>query len=465
MTKNGVVYAEVREALESGFRGPLIGPADDGYDEARRVWNGAIDKRPGLVARPTGAADVMHAVNVARGNDLLVAVRGGGHHVAGNGTCDGGLVLDLAGMRSVRVDAAARRARVGGGALWADVDHETQAFGLATPGGLISHTGVGGLTLGGGFGWLSRRHGLSSDNLVSIDIVTAEGELLTVRNDQHDDLFWGLQGGGGNFGVATSFEFALHPLGPVTLGLYLFTAEQAGDVLRAYADWAPQTPRELTSLAFFEAFPPEEFVPPALHGQPCVGVAACWCGPIDEGEAVLGAIGSFGRPAVPMVMPMPYTAVQAINDPAYPHGTQTYWKSTYLDALSSDAIDELINAAWPSGAPRSEIHVHHLGGAIADRGPEDSPYANRDAEWNINMVGIWDTPNEADSATTFARELWSALQPLGTGSPYLNFLGDEGTDLVRAAYGDANFERLVALKAKYDPTNLFRLNQNIPPRT
>ncbi|MCI0345875.1 MAG: FAD-dependent oxidoreductase, partial [Chloroflexi bacterium] len=261
MTNNGVVDGQVVDSLQAGFRGRLIGPNDDGYEQARRVWNGAVDKHPALVARPTGAADVMHAVNVARTHNLLMAVRGGGHHVAGNGTCNGGLVLDLSRMRGARVDPAARVVRVGGGARWADVDHETQAFGLATPGGLVSHTGVAGLTLGGGFGWLSRRYGLACDNLIAADVVTAEGELVTARADQHDDLFWGLQGGGGNFGVVTSFEFALHTLGPVTVGLSLFSADQAGDVLAGYAAWAPGTPRELTSVAVLSTFPPAEFVP------------------------------------------------------------------------------------------------------------------------------------------------------------------------------------------------------------
>jgi hypothetical protein len=253
-------------------------------------------------------------------------------------------------------------------------------------------------------------------------------------------------------------------LGPVTFGVFMFTAEQAREVLRGYAAWASHTPRELTSLAALENFPAEEFVPPALHGQPCVVVVACWCGPVDEGEAVLGAMGSLGTPTVAMVMPMPYTALQAMFDPSYPHGTLTYWKSAYLDELSNDAVDMLAAAAWPSGAPRCEIHLHHLGGAIADRGPNDSPYGNRSAEWNINILGIWDSPTEASHATDFVRDTWSALRPFGDGSPYLNFLGDEGSELVRAAYGATNFERLVALKAKYDPTNLFRLNQNIPPR-
>jgi FAD/FMN-containing dehydrogenase len=443
----------------------VIGPDDPGYDEARAVWNGMIDRRPALIARCTGTADVIAAVAYARENGLLVAVRGGGHNVAGFGTCDGGLVIDLSPMRDVRVDPDAGTALVGPGALWADLDRESLAVGRATTGGLVSHTGVAGLTLGGGIGWLMRSHGLSCDNLVAADVVTASGEVVHAAEDENADLLWALRGGGGNFGVVTSFEFRVHPLNPIIYGgPVFFPLERAADVLRFWRDWARTHPDELTTMAAFVAAPPAPFVPADLQGTLVLGIALCYTGPHEEGEALVRPLRDLG-PAIDVVGPMPYAALQGMFDEGAKHGLHSYWKTDYLASLADGAVDAYVEhaAEMASLSPLNQVHIHHVEGAVA-RVPEDATaFSHRTTPFVTNIIGLWPGDMPADPNIEWVRRFWDALQPWSTGVPFVNFLGEEGNDRVRAAYGPEKYARLAALKQRYDPGNLFRLNQNILP--
>jgi FAD/FMN-containing dehydrogenase len=450
--------------LARHFSGDLIGPGDPQYDAARRIWNGAIDRRPALVARCTGVADVQAAVRFARERELLVAVRGGGHNVAGTATCDGGVVIDLSPMKGMWVDPAARTARAQAGLLWGEFDRETQAFGLAAPGGIITHTGIAGLTLGGGLGWLMRRHGLSADNLRSADVVTADGEFLRASAAEHADLFWGLRGGGGNFGVVTSFEYHLHPVGPVVLaGVILHPAAKAREVLGFYRDYVASAPDELTTIVVLRLAPPAPFLPPWVHGQPVVVVGACYAGPVDEGERAVAGLRRFGEPLVDVIRPTAYASHQALFDATAPHGLGYYWKSEYVPSLSDALIDTLAEHAWRVPTPESYTIIFHLGGAIGREHPEASAFEDRRAAHAVNIDAVWSEPARASACITWTRELWEAVRPYSTGRIYVNFLGEEGQDRVRAAYGEAKYARLQALKRKYDPTNFFRMNQNIRP--
>lgn len=450
--------------LARHFRGELIRPDDPRYDAARAVWNGAIDRRPALVARCTGAADVRTAVLFARERDLLVAVRGGGHNVAGTAVCDGGLVIDLSPMKGLWVDPARRVARAQAGLLWGEFDGETQAAGLAAPGGIVSHTGIAGLTLGGGFGWLMRQYGLAADNLRSADVVTAEGEFLRADAEEHDDLFWGLRGGGGNFGVVTSFEYRLHPVGPIVLaGLMLHPAAEAREVLSFYRDFIGTAPDELTTIVVLRMAPPAPFLPSWVHGQPVVIIGACYAGPVEEGERAVAPLRRFGEPLVDMIRPTPYVAHQALLDPGAPHGLGYYWKSEYVPSLSDALIDTLAERAWAVPTPESYTIIFHLGGAVGRQDPEGSAFEDRRAAHAVNIDAVWTEPARASACIAWTRELWEAVRPHSTGRVYVNFLGEEGQDRVRAAYGEAKYERLRALKRKYDPTNFFRMNQNIRP--
>jgi FAD/FMN-containing dehydrogenase len=454
------------DELRASPRGDLISPDSDEYDEARRVWNGTIDRRPALVARCLGVADVIIALRFARSHDLTVAVRGGGHNVAGFSTCDGGMVIDLSRMIGVRVDLGTRTARAEGGLTWGAFDHETQAFGLATTGGLVTSTGIGGLTLGGGIGWLMRKHGLTADNLVAADVVTADGELITANTDIESELLWGLRGGGGNFGVVTSFEYQLHAVGPVVLGgAILHPAHRASDLLGFYAEWTRTLPEELTTLFAFLTAPPEPFVPVELQGTPMVAVALCYTGRIGEGEAALRPLREFAAPAVDVVMPMPYTLLQAMFDATSPRGIHAYWKTEYLDELDAAAIDVLVTqAAEMTGlSSLTAIQIHHLEGAIRQQPPGGSAFSHRDPRFVLNIVGNRTDTEPSEPHIRWARDTWDAIRAHSIGDPYLNFLGDEGAERVRAAYGDETFTRLVALKNRFDPSNVFRLNQNIPP--
>ena len=450
-----------------GFRGRLI-PADHpDYDIARAVWNGAIDRRPHLIARCTGTADVITAVRFAREHGLEIAIRGGGHNVAGTAVCDEGIVIDLSSMRAVRVDPSDRSAWVQGGALWGDVDHETQAHGLATTGGIVSHTGVAGLTLGGGVGWLMRKHGLTIDNLLAANVVTADGELVRASADEHADLFWALRGGGGNVGVVTSFEFRLHAVGPTVLaGPILWDASDASEVLRFYRDFIREAPDELGTVVRFGAAPPLPDIPEKLHGRPVLIVASCFAGRVEDGERAVRPLRACRTPLLDLVGPTAYTGFQSAIDTTVAHGWHYYWKSTYLPALRDDLIDVLAEHAFSCASPRSYVAMFHLEGAVSRAADGGTAFGNRQAPHAITLDAVW-RPGEdfGERDTAWTRRFFAALAPFREGV-YVNFLGgDEAPGRVREAYGDSVYERLVDVKTLYDPDNVFHHNQNIRPRS
>jgi FAD/FMN-containing dehydrogenase len=449
-----------------GFRGRLISGDHADYDSARAVWNGAIDRRPRLVARCLGPADVVAAVRFAREHDLEIAIRGGGHNVAGTAVCDDGIVIDLSSMRGVRVDPTGRKAWVQGGALWGDVDRETQAHGLATTGGIVSHTGVAGLTLGGGVGWLMRRHGLAVDNLLAADLVLAGGERLRASEDEHPDLFWALRGGGGNFGVVTAFEFRLHPVGPLVLaGPIFWDAADAVEVLRCYRDFIRDAPDELGTVVRFGAAPPLPVIPGHLHWRPVVMIGSCYAGAIEDGERVLRPLRASRTPLLDLVAATPYAAFQGSLDSTVPHGWHYYWKSTHLPELGDDLIDTIAAHAFACSSPRSYVALFHLKGAVGRVAEGATAFGNRQASHSMTIDSVW-RPGEdfGHRDTAWAREFFAALGRFREGV-YVNFLGgDEAPGRVREAYGDAVYERLVEVKTAYDPDNVFRHNQNIRPR-
>jgi FAD/FMN-containing dehydrogenase len=453
------------ELLRAGVRGPVILPADPGYDAARAIWNGAIDRRPACIVRCTGVADVVAAVDFARERDLLVAVRSGGHGVGGHALCDGGVVIDLSPMKGIRVDPVARTARAEAGVLWGELDRETQLHGLATVGGIVTHTGIAGLTLGGGIGWLMRKHGATVDNLLSADVVTARGEIVTASEEENPDLFWAIRGGGGNFGVVTSFEYRLHPVGPVVLaGPVFHLLEDAPEVLRFYREFIAGAPDELTTIFELSVAPPAPFLPEEVHGKQVVMVGACYAGSPDEGAEVVRPLKQFGRPIVDLLEPKRYTALQSMFDPMVPHGWHRYWKSVELPPLTDTAIDTLVEHAPAVTSPKSYCIVFQLGGALARVSEDETAFSQRDAAHNVNVNAVWTEEDpDAERHIAWAREYFDALQPHAGGRVYVNFLGEEGGTRVRQAYGARNYERLVELKRAYDPTNLFRLNQNIEP--
>lgn len=450
--------------LQAALRGTIVRPGDAGYDEARSIWNGSHDKRPALVIRCAGTADVIKAVEFAHSQDLPVAVRGGGHSIAGFSTVDDGVVIDLSAMRTVTVDPSHRRAVVQGGATWQDVDHETQAFGLAVTGGLVSSTGVGGFTLGGGIGWLMRKHGLACDNLVAADVVTSDGELVHASTDENAELLWALRGGGGNFGIVTSLELELHPVGPtVTAGLVFFPGDAARDVLRGWRDLTRSMPRELTSLVNLATAPPVPFLPPEVHGKPIVAIALMHCGPQDDAERAIAPLRALAEPIGDIVGPMPYVAMQQALDPLWERGAQNYFTAAFVDDLSDEAIDEAV-AQWRSKpTAQSEVHVQHLGGAVADVPPQGTAFAHRTSPYICNVIARTPDAKGFDEHVGWARDARAALARYGTGGVYVNFSGEGGADKARSAYPPATYTRLVEVKRRYDPNNMFRLNQNIPP--
>lgn len=459
------IPAEKVDGLATRLRGSLLRPAEPDYEPARSVWNAMIDRRPALIVRPRGAADVMAAVTFAREHGLEIAIKGGGHNVAGNAVCNDGLMLDLSEMTSAQVDPAQKIARVEPGALMRDLDRETQAHGLATPGGFISSTGVAGLTLGGGFGYLSRKHGLTVDNLRSVDMVGVDGRLVRVSPDQNAELFWGLCGGGGNFGIATAFDFARHELGPqVFAGPIVHTLEDAPAALREMADVMREAPAEVSCLPVVRHAPPAPFIPEAYHGEMIVLFALIYAGDPAAGERALAPLRRIGKPIADAVGLKPYTAFQSMFDASATAGARNYWKGHYLDALSGDAVDVLCDQAARMTSAESVIGMLSLGGAIARRPSEATPYPHRHAAWVLNIQARWREPAEDDRHIGWARDTFAAVAPFTTGGVYVNFIsGDEGTDRTRAAYGDATYRRLAALKAKWDPDNLLHLNQNIAP--
>jgi FAD/FMN-containing dehydrogenase len=442
------------EAFKTSLRGELLHPGDPGYDDARKVWNGMIDKRPALIARCTGVADIIDAVNFARTNELLVSVRGGGHNITGNAVCDGGLMIDLSRMKSVRVDPARRTARAEAGLTWGEYNRETQAFGLASTGGVVSTTGIAGLTLGGGLGWLMGKHGLSCDNVLSADIVTADGQFLTASASEHPDLFWGLRGGGGNFGVVTSFEYRLHPVDAVLAGMVLHPMAKAKDVLRFYREYARSAPDALTAFAALMTSP---------EGAPVVAIVVGYIGPIAEGERLVAPVRKFGSPMADTIGPMSYVQLNTMLDAAFPYGgVQRYWKSSFLKHLGDDVLDILVTRAATLPSPMSMVGFFHVHGAATRVKPDETAFGLRDDQWDYDIISQWQDPVDADRHIRWTREFWTAVEPFATGEVYVNHLDAEEGTRIRAAYSD-NYERLVALKNKYDPTNLFRLNQNIKP--
>ncbi|HEY7222171.1 MAG TPA: FAD-binding oxidoreductase [Micromonosporaceae bacterium] len=449
------------------FRGELIAPGHRHYDDARAVWNGTVDRRPRLIARCSGTADVAAAVRFARARDLEIAVRGGGHNVAGTAVCDDGIVIDLSAMRGVSVDPVERIANVQGGALWGDVDHQTQAHGLATTGGIVGHTGVAGLSLGGGIGWLMRKHGLTVDNLIEAELVTAAGDIIRASANDHADVFWALRGGGGNFGVVTSFRFALHPVGPTVMaGPVFWAAEDTTDVLRRYRDFAADAPDELGNVIRLGTVPPLPVIGEELHFQPAIAVASCYAGPAEDGERAVRALREFGTPLVDLVGPTRYVDHQSSLDDTVPHGWHYYWKATDLTGLSDDVIDIVAEHAYRASSPRSYAAMFHLGGAVARAPRNATAYPGRDVDHNIIIDAVW-LPEQDDSVgaaeTMWAREFLDALQPHRAGV-YVNFLdADDNTGRVREAYRDDTYQRLAEVKAKYDPGNVFHNNKNIQP--
>jgi FAD/FMN-containing dehydrogenase len=451
-------------AFGERFRGRLVGPKDAGYDEARSIWNGAVDRRPGLVARCSNAADAQSAVRFAREHDLRMSVRSGGHGVGGFALCDDGLVVDLSEMKGVRVDTGDGLVEVDAGVTLGELDRATQPFGLAVPAGIVTHTGVAGLTLGGGIGWLTRKHGLTIDNLVGADVVTADGDLLAASEDDHADLFWGLRGGGGNFGVVTSFRFRAHPLGPtVVAGPMLFPLERGPEVMETYRTWAAEAPEELTTVLNVRRAPPAPWMPEPLHGVPVWMIVACWSGPIQDGETVIAPIRALG-PTLDLFEPKSWLEHQTMFDGAVTPGWHYYWKSVELDEIDRPAVDAIVDHTERITSPLSYAVAFQLGGAMSRVGEMETAFAGRSPAFDVNINGVW-LPEETTGApdhVAWVRSLFGELEPSARGV-YVNFLGDEGADRVRAAYGAEKYERLVELKTRWDPTNLFRSNQNIAP--
>jgi FAD/FMN-containing dehydrogenase len=448
--------------FKANLRGEVICPGDSGYETHRKVWNGMIDRRPALIVRCCGAADVATAVQFARSHGLLVAVRGGGHNVAGNAVCDGGIVIDLSLMKGVRVNLAARSVRAQAGVTWGELDHETQSFGLATTGGVVSTTGIGGLTLGGGIGWLMRKYGLTCDNLLSVDVVTADGRYIVASASEHPDLFWGVRGGGGNFGIVTSFKYRLHPVSTITGGMIIYSASQFQDTLRFYRDFCATAPDELTTLATFFTAPPEEFIPAPFHGTTLLGIYVCYCGTSEQAELVLRPLQAFGSPVANLLGTMPYSALQMMVDNSYPAGQHYYWKSDYITDLNNEVIEKILVYVSRKTSPLSAVNIHQLQGAIKRISADTTAFGHRDAPFLVNAAAGWSESDQAEQHIQWARDLSAEVVPYSKGS-YVNFVTNEGEAGIRASYDPAAYKRLVALKHTYDPTNLFHLNQNIAP--
>jgi FAD/FMN-containing dehydrogenase len=451
------------DELTASFGGELISPADPTYHEHRKVWNGSIDRLPALIARCHGVADVIAAVVFARDAELPLAVRGGGHSFPGHSVCDGGVVIDLGPMKGIRVDPEARTARVQAGALWGELDRETQAFGLATTGGIVTHTGVAGLTLGGGIGWLHRKHGLTIDQLLGVDLVTAGGGLVRASEQENPELFWGVRGGGGNFGIVTEFEFCLHPVGPAVLaGPILWPVDQAPEVLRFYRDWSAEAPDELMTILVQRRALPLPAIPQELHGQLVISVTCCYAGSIERGEEIVRPLREVGSPLLDLCQPKPYVAHQSMFDAAFPHGWHYYFRACDVAGLNDEVIDVMAEYGQRIVSPVTSVALWQLGGAVARVGDDETAFHGRDAAFSFNINGNSKTADGFDAEREWARAYWQALEPHHK-SVYVNFLMEEGEERIAQAYGAEKYGRLKALKRTHDPANLFRLNQNIPP--
>lgn len=451
------------DAFRAHFAGEVLTPDDADYDDIRQIWNAMIDRRPALIARCTSADDVVRAVDFTREHDLIASVRGGGHNIAGNAVCNDGLLIDLSLMKQVRIDPEARRASVEPGCTLADFDLAAQEHGLATPLGINSTTGVAGLTLGGGFGWLSRKHGMTIDNLLGADVVTADSRQIHASESENPDLFWGLRGGGGNFGIVTRFEFQLHPVGPEVLsGLIVFPFEQAGAVIQQFADFTQTMPDELNIWMVTRQAPPLPFLPDPVHGTPIVALALCYAGDPETGARLIEPLRRFGTVLGEHVGVQPYTAWQQAFDPLLAPGARNYWKSHNFTQLEGGAIDAIIEYADTLPSPHCEIFVGTIGGQTTRPSPEAMAYSSRDANYVMNVHARWETPAEDEKCIGWARDFFARTQPFASAGAYINFLTEEEADRIKFAYG-ATYQRLVELKGRYDPTNLFRMNQNIQP--
>lgn len=450
------------EEYKAALRGELIQPDDDAYEEARKVYNGMIDKRPRMIARCADVSDVITSVNFGRENNLLLAVRGGGHNGGGLGICDDGLVIDLSLIKYTRVDPVAKTIRVGGGCVWGDVDHAGHAFGLAVPTGVISTTGVGGLTLGGGIGNLTRRCGLTIDNLLAADVVLADGSFVTADAKQNKDLFWALRGGGGNFGVVTSFLFQAHPIHTNYAGPILWELDRATEILQWYREFIIGAPDELNGFFVFLTVPPVDPFPKEYHNKKMCGVFWCYTGPLEKAEGVFEPIRKIGPPAIDLVGPIPHPVMQSMFDALYPPGDQWYWRADFVNELNDKAIALHVKYASELPTGQSTMHLYPVNGAAARVGNNDTAWSYRDSNWAEVIVGVDPDPANNDRITRWTKEYWDALHPYSAGGAYVNFMMEEGEDRIRATYRD-NYDRLVAIKQKYDPGNLFRVNQNIKP--
>jgi FAD/FMN-containing dehydrogenase len=471
MTEHGIVTRGAKvtippadlETLKAALRGTACLPGDAGYDEARTIWNAMIDRKPALAIRCQSAADVQQAIGLARKLGLVVSVRGGGHNIAGSAVVDGGLLIDLSLMRSIKVDPAAKRAVVGPGATLADVDRETQAFGLALPTGINSTTGIAGLTVGGGFGWITRKFGMTIDNLISAEVVTADGKLLKASEKDNPDLFWAIRGGGGNFGIVTSFEFRLHPVGPEVLsGLVVHPLADAKKILTAYQPILAKAPDDLTCWAVMRQAPPLPFIPAEWHGKEVLILAMIWAGDMAEGEKAMAELRGLGKPIVDVVSPHPFVGWQAAFDPLLTPGARNYWKSHDFAQLESTFLDTLIGAVKALPGPECEIFIAHVGGAMARVAADATAYPQRNSHFIMNVHTRWREAAQDSTCIGWARKLFQAAAPYALGSAYVNFMPDDEGDRIEKVYG-ANFKRLATIKRKYDPDNLFRANQNIKP--
>lgn len=447
--------------IRGSVRGAVVAEGDDEYDEARTVYNAMIDRRPQAVVRPADTGDVVTAVRAAADASVDLAVRGGGHSVPGFGTCDG-LVIDLSGMRAVHVDAAARTARAEGGATWGDFNDATGASGLATTGGIISTTGIGGLTLGGGIGYLTRGHGLSLDNLISAEVVTADGASQTASEREHEDLFWALRGGGGNFGVVTSFEYRLHPVDTIYGGPMFFALEHAGDVLRWYRDSIGDAPREFGGFPAFQIAPPLPFIPEDRHGETFLAFVSCWTGPVDEGETMLKGLRDVAPVVAEHVGPMPYPALNAAFDALVPPGLQHYWKASFVRELTDEAISAHLEHGSKVPVVNSTVHIYPIDGAAHDVAADATAFAYRDANFATVIAGMWPDPADNDANTAWVKDYYAATAPHSEEGGYINFMAADDQERIRANYR-GNYDRLVEVKGRYDPGNLFHMNQNIAP--
>ena len=439
--------------LLANFKGTILVEGDVGYEKERKIWNGMIDRKPALIARCVETSDIQHAVKFAKKHNLLLSVRGGGHNVSGNAVCDGGIMIDLSLMRAVSVDPGKKTAVAEMGATWGDFDKATQEYGLATTGGLITTTGVAGLTLGGGVGWLVRKHGLSCDNIIEAEVVTADGDLIKANLEENPDLLWGIRGGGGNFGIVSSMKFQLHEVGTVLGGMILHTRDKAPEVIRFYREFMKTAPEELTLYAGLLTSP---------DGVPVVALIGCYAGDMEKGEAAVKPLREFGTPVADLVQPLPYTQMQCLLDAGFPHGNRYYWKSGFLKDLSDEAIDTIIHEMASSPSPYSAVVLEFYGGAAAREPAGGSAYAYRQAEFDLVIVSNWPDKQDDEKNIGWTRKIWESVQPFLSQKVYVNALGVEGEDRVKEAYGE-NYQKLVNLKLKYDPDNLFRMNQNIKP--